>query len=591
MRLDLSKGSRERLLAIITLGVMAIFIVRLFFLQVIQHDYYSKLAKGEQVKQLDLPATRGDIYAMDDSTPVPLVLNQTVYTVFADPYVVGKNSNAVIQMVSKYAGGNAVPDIDKLLANKQSQYAIIARNVSYQQAALMKNQNLAGVGFTQGTARVYPEGSLGSQVLGFVNNDGQGQYGVEGYFDQQLAGKDGELKTVTDVRDVPLNVGSDNIDTPAVDGKNVVLTVDRNIQAQTESVMNKVVQQRHIQNASVLVMDPQNGHVLSMANYPSFDPSQYQKVSDGADFNNNTISSPYEPGSDIKTLTATTAVDLGLLTPNSTYDNLGHINVDGTQINNATIQSNIAGNITIQTAMDYSLNTGFVSVAQWLGGENAPAGQAIINTKAQNTMYTYFHDKLHLGEPTHIQLEGETQGTVVPPGAQAGSDVRYANMAFGQGLDATMLQVASAFSCVVNGGTYYSPTILAGYEDADGTTFNPVQDKPGQAGVIKQSTSDTLREMVHNARDKFYGGTDKKGYFVGGKTGTSQALVNGVYSNTQTIGTYLGFGGEIGGPTRYVIMVRVSGQGQNLEGNADAMPIFNDLSNWMISYLKLQPKG
>ena len=590
MKLDISKGSRERVLAVLILSIMGIFIVRLFWLQIVEHDYYTNLASREQYKQLDIPAQRGQIYAMDQGTPVPLVLNQTVYTVYADPLAVGKSSGAVADMVEKYAGGNAVSNMRQLLDNKKSRYAVLATGVSYDQATKMKKQNLIGVGFTQGSQRVYPEGSLGSQVLGFVNSADEGQYGVEGYFDKQLAGTDGELKTVTDVRDVPLNVGSKNIDKPAKDGENIVLTLDRNVQAQTEKIMNDVVTKRKIKNASVLVMDPQSGHVLSMANYPSFDPSQYQKVTDAEAYNNSTISSPYEPGSDVKTLTATTAVDLGLMTPQSTYTNLGSIDVDGTKINNATKESKINGKITLQTAMNYSLNTGFVTAAQWLGGQNAPAGRAIINSKSQNTLYEYFHDKLHLGQMTGIQLQGESPGTVVAPGAQSGSSVRYANMSFGQGLDATMLQVASAFSCAINGGTYYHPTIIAGSENADGTDFSKASDLTPEKNVLKPGTSETIRDMVHTARNAFYGKTDTKGYFVGGKTGTSQAIVNGTYSDTETIGTYLGFGSEIGGAPKYVIMVRVSGAGLNLEGNADAMPIFNDLSNWMIKYLKLQPK-
>ena len=587
MNLHLTKGSRERTLAILTLVIMAIFIVRLFYLQVIRHNYYVAEATTEQVKQLTIPAARGSIYALDNGSPTPLVLNQAAYTVYADPSEI-KNNQKVIDMVKKTAGGNAVSTMSKLLSNKQSRYAVLAYNVSRDQAATMKKENLAGVGFTEGTERVYPEGSLAAQVLGFVNASGMGQYGAEGYFNSQLSGKNGMLKTVTDVRDVPLDVGSNNIDKPAVNGKNIALTIDRNVQAAAEKAMMGDITKRHIQNASVLVLDPQDGHVLAMANYPSYNPAEYNKVTDAADFQNSTISSPYEPGSDIKTLTSATAVDEGVMQPTDTYDNLDHINIDGAIVHNAVLGH--TGTITIQTAMDYSLNTGFVTVAEWLGGVHAPAGQAIINTKARNIMYDYFHNKFHLGENTSIQLAGELPGTVVPPTSVQGNAVRYSNMAFGQGLDATMLQVGSAFSAVVNGGTYYHPTIYAGTVDSNGNLVQ-TRDQLPIKNVLKPSTSVTVNEMVHNARDKFYGGTDYPGYYVGGKTGTSQAIVNGTYSNTQTTGTYLGFGGEIGGPSRYVIMVRVSGVGQNLEGNTDAMPIFNTLSNWMIRYLKLQPKG
>lgn len=589
MKLDIQKGSRERFLAIVTLLVMAVFVVRLFFLQVVEHSYYTDLAYREQFKQLDLPAARGQIYAMDGSTPVPLVLNQAAYTVTADPYVVGDKEQKIIDVVKKEAGDKAVDNMQQLLDNKKSRYAVLAKNVSYQQAEKMKKENLPGLVFTEGSQRVYPEGQLASQVLGFVNGEGKGQYGIEGYFDKQLAGSDGVLKTVTDVRDIPLNVGSKNIDTPAKDGQNIVLTIDQNVQAQTEKIMKDIVDKRKIKNASVLVMDPQNGHILSMANYPTFNPAEYQKVQNASDFSNGTITQPYEPGSDVKTLTATAAVDQGIITPQSTYTNLDKIDVDGSIIGNAT--KGQTGRISIQHALNYSLNTGFVTVAQWLGGQNAQPGTAIINSKSQQVIYDYFHEKLRLGELTGVQLQGEARGIVVAPGAQTGSTVRYANMSFGQGLDATMLQVASAFGCVVNGGNYYYPTVVAGsIKGSDSTQMVAADDRAAIAGVLKPSTSETIRTMVHDARNAFYGKTDTPGYMIGGKTGTSQAIVNGTYSDTETIGTYLGFGGEIGGPARYVIMVRVSGQGQSLGGNTDAMPIFNDLSNWMLKYLKLRPK-
>lgn len=587
MNLQLSKGSREKALAVLIVSIMAIFIVRLFYLQIIRHSYYVAQASNEQVKQLIIPAKRGLIYAMDDGTPTPMVLNQTVYTVFADPSEV-KDQAKVIAMVNKVAGGEAVNNMSDLLSNKKSRYAILAHNISTQQAADMKEQNLSGVGFTKGTERVYPEDSLAAQVLGFVNTEGVGQYGAEGYFNRELSGHDGMLKTVTDVRDVPLTVGKDNIDVPAQNGKNIALTIDRNVQAAAKQALMNDVKKRHIKNASVLVLNPENGHVLAMSNYPSYSPANYGQAPNAQVYQNPTISSPYEPGSDIKTLTAATAIDQGVMNPASTYINTDHIQVEDASITNAV--KGQTGRISIQTAMDYSLNTGFVTVAQWLGGVNDPPGHATINAKARQIMYKYFHDKFHLAEPTGIQLSGENPGIIIAPNAPDGGAVRYSNMAFGQGVDATMLQVASAFGSAINGGTYYHPTVYAGSVDDNGV-LSPAQDQAPETGVVKPHTSKVLQEMVHNARDKFYGGTDTPGYYIGGKTGTSQAIVDGVYSDTQTIGTYLGFGGEKGKKPAYVIMVRVSGKDQNLEGNYDAMPVFNDLSNWMLRYLKLQPKG
>ncbi|HEY5695293.1 MAG TPA: penicillin-binding protein 2 [Candidatus Saccharimonadales bacterium] len=591
MQLDFKKGSRAHILAILTLVIMAIFVVRLFYLQIIQHDYYIAQANREQLKQLVIPAKRGEIYAMDDGSPVPLVLNQMVYTVFADPKNVDKPQQ-MVDMIQRIAGGNARSGLSGLLSNKESRYAILATNVTRQQAEMMKKENLKGLGFQQESERVYPEGQLASQVLGFVNAEGKGQYGIEGAMNDRLIGKDGLLQSVTDISNVPLTIGNKNINIPPKNGSNVVLTVDRNVQAYAEQALNRGLQDiksrlhtNETPKGSVLVMDPQTGKILAMANLPTYDPSQYSKVTDASVFNNATISEPYEPGSDIKTITMTTGVDKGVVGPESTYDNTDFIQVDDATITNAT--KGQTGTITLQHALNYSLNTGFVTVAERLGDGSH------ITLDARNTMYSYFHDKLRLGQLTGIPLANEQKGTIYPPSDVQGNAVRYSNMAFGQGLDVTMLQVGAAFSTVINGGTYHTPSIVAGTMNDEGDQFTPAAQQVGTPNVIKPSTSATMRQMIHDARSAFYSGKDRPGYFIGGKTGTSQTIENGHYVDNQTVGTYLGFGGDSNasdGP-KYVIMVQVSGKNMNLAGNTDAMPVFTDISNWLLSYMKLGPKG
>jgi len=591
MQLDLKKGSRPRLLAILTLVIMTIFVGRLFYLQIIQHDYYVTEANKEQLKQLVIPAKRGEIYAMDSGNPVKVVLNETVYTVFADPKVVEK-PNDIVDVIHKVAGGNARADLDKLLAKKESRYQILATKVTRKQAELMKDAHLKGLGFQEESQRVYPEGQLAAQTLGFVDAEGKGRYGIEQALNDRLTGRDGLLQSVTDVSNVPLTIGNNNINKPAKNGDNVVMTLDRNVQAYSEKALSNGLQA--IKNrlktsetpvGSVMVMDPQSGKVLAMANMPTYNPAEFTKVQDAAAFNNGTVSAPYEPGSDIKTLTVATGLDKGVIQPNSTYNNTDSIKVEDRTITNAT--KGQTGTITMQHALNYSLNTGMVTIAQRLGdGSNITRG-------ARDTMYQYFHDKFGLGELTGIELAGEAPGTVIPPTDSDGGAVRYSNMAFGQGMDVTMVQVCAAFSTIINGGTYYTPTVIGGTMSDDGTSFAPAPAKAPRPSMVSTDTSNKVRAMVHEARSAFYAAQDKKGYYVGGKTGTSQTIENGHYVDNQTVGTYLGFGGDTGsaqGP-KYVIMVQVSGKGMNLAGNTDALPIFTDISNWIIDYLKLQPKG
>ncbi len=577
--LSFQKGSRSIFLAVFLLGMMAIFVARLFFLQIIKHDDYVAQANAEQIKPLTIPAKRGLIYAMDGTQTVPLVINQPVFTLFADPSTV-TNLSKVLDVVRRVAGGNLRSNLDGLLAKKDSRYQILGTKLTRQQAELIKKENLAGIGFQETTQRVYPEGSLAAQTLGFVNAEGKGQYGIEEALNDRLVGHDGLLKSVTDVSGVPLTIGSNNINQPAKNGDNVTLTIDRNIQAYTEQALARGLQASHATNGSVIVIDPQSGKVMAMANLPTFNPAEFTKVQDAAAFNNAVVTTPYEPGSDIKTFTVSTGLDKGVIQPDSTYNNTDSIKIEDRTIVNAT--KGQTGNITMQTALNYSLNTGMVTVAERLGDGNT------ITLGARNSMYEYFHDRFGFGHNTGIEVAGERPGIIIPPSNPEGNAVRYSNMAFGQGMDLTMVQVAAGFASLVNGGTYYQPTVLAGTVDASGN-LTPAAPKPARTGVISPDTSAKIHTMIHTARAAFYAKQDKAGYDIGGKTGTSQTIENGKYVDNQTVGTYLGYGGDT--LARYVIMVEVSGKNQNLQGGKDALPIFTDISNWLIDYLKLQPKG
>jgi len=579
MNLELQKGSRSKILLRILFGIMAIFSVRLFYLQIIQHDYYVGAANSEQIKRLTIPSKRGLIYALDGSTPVPLVMNQTVYTVFADPATT-KNDDKIVEVIRKIAGGNAKSNLKDLLAKKTSRYQVLATRVTRAQADLIKKEELSGIGFQEESQRVYPEGSLSAQTLGFVDYSGAGRYGIEGGLNKELTGVDGMLQSVTDVSDVPLTIGSQNINEPAVDGKNVVLSIDRSIQSKVEQALADGLTRTGATNASAIVINPQNGRIMAMANLPSYDPSKFNEVSDVSVFNNGVVSAPYEPGSDVKAFTMATGIDKGVVTANSTYYNTDYIQVDDRVISNATLGH--TGEITFQYALDWSLNTGFVTIAERLGdGKN-------ITKSARDTMYDYFYNRFHLGQLTGVEVAGEASGTVISPNETEGNAVRYSNMSFGQGLDVTMIQVASAFCSIVNGGKYYKPTVIAGEVNEDGKYIeNKIATPTTQ---ISESTANQVREMAYTARNTFFTSVDRPGYYIGGKTGTSQVIVNGTYSDDATIGTYLGFGGSEE-TTNYVIMVQVSGAHKKLAGAQDALPIFTDMSNWMLNYLKIQPKG
>ncbi len=573
--------SRTGLLAIILLGVMALFVMRLFYLQIIKHGEYVELAKRSQQHSFVIPATRGEIFMMDGKRAVPVVLNQSVFTVVADPQVVKDSERSdIISSLKKVAGGEILPDAEQKLSNKKSRYAVLARNITRTQAEKLKKKDFAGILYQQGSMRSYPEGGLAAQVLGFVNADGDGQYGVEGGMDKRLKGRDGLLRSVTDVRSVPLELNKDNIRIEPQAGENVVLTIDRNIQSYAEEALLRGIKKARATEGSVIIMRPQDGTVLAMANYPSFEPATYYKQKNAAVFANPITQWPYEPASVIKTFLMATAIDKGAITPNSTYVNTNCIKVQDREMCNAV--KGIGGTLTMQQVLNNSLNVGTITAARRLGnGSN-------VNLTARKAMYEYYHDKFGLGERTGIEVD-EAKGNIYAPDGQNGNEVQYSTMTFGQGMNATMIQVSAGFCSVINGGEYYRPTLLAGRVDQDGNQ-QVIEHKPIRR-TISQSTSDQVRTMLYKARNSTWlGKSDKKGYKIGGKTGTAEVFVGGSYTKNETVATYVGYGGA--NNPEYVIMVRVAapGKGLNLEGGLHAGPIFADISNWMISYLKIAPR-
>lgn len=579
MKFELTKGSRSRILAVAILLIAAIFVGRLFYLQVIQHDYYVALAAEEQQSRFVIPANRGMLYAKSGDEPVQLVMNQAVYTVFADPKIVTEEEE-IVASLKGIAGGNTRPEFEKLLEKKDSRYQILATKLSRVQADKLKEKGYSGIGFQENSQRVYPEGALAAHVLGFVNAEGVGNYGIEGALNDELNGKDGVLQAVTDVRNVPLTVGNNNVRIPKQDGKNVVLSIDRSVQSKVEQALVSAAERTGATNVSAVVLNPKNGEVMAMANLPNYSPGEYFKAEDVAVFNNNVISGPYEPGSTIKAFTMATAVDKNVAKPTDTYVNTDSIRVEDRTITNAT--KGRTGTITFQTAMQWSLNTGFVTLAQRLGDGTQ------ITQGARETMYDYFYNKFRLGQRTGIELANEATGSIIAPNQPTGNAVRYSNMSFGQGMETTMLQVAASYGALINGGNYYTPTLIDGYME-EGQYVENDQPEPAAKGIIKPSTSNEIRQMLITARAAGFPGADRAGFDVGGKTGTSQVIENGQYSTNETIASYVGFGGA--DEPEYVIMVQVSGKDREFQGARDAMPIFTDISNWMIEYLKLQPKG
>ena len=565
------------------LGVMLAFLaisVRLFVVQILEHDDYVARASAQHMKKFVLPARRGMIYMMNGGEVVPVVMNESVYTVFVDPKMVKEDAKVEKVITRVVPKEKRVGNFKEAWSNRDNQYYVVGRELTRREAEAIKAEGLAGIGFTETVKRVYPEpeASFAAQTLGFVNNEGIGQYGVEGAFNEELSGKEGQLITVTDVNAVPLTIGEENVKEPAVNGKDIVLSIDRNVQRKVEKALLAGMERSRGTYASGLVMNPQNGQILAMANLPSFEPGDYGKVESAEVYQNTALVAAYEPASVCKTFTFATGVDRGLIRPSDTYNNTGFTMVDAAKISN--VNQGHRGEISFQEALNYSLNTGSVeALRRFDGGE--------ITQKGEEVLYEYYHDKFGLGELTGVEVY-EERGQVISPAAAAGSGaaVRYANMTFGQGLAVTMLQIAAGYAAVVNGGEYYRPSLIAG-EMVDGRFVAAEKANPVRR-VVSEQTSATMREMLETARNgrPDLGRLDPVGYKMGAKSGTAEVPgPNGRYKKDEAVATYVGYGGrEL---PEYVIIVRIGGEGKIMDGFRDAGAVWTEISNYLIGYLKI----
>ena len=600
---------RFKILSGLVFFLLATILLRLFFIQIVEHHEWVARANEEHTLLETITARRGEIYMVDRGQPVPIVLNQTTYQIIIDPAITNKDD--IKEVLSKYASDYISADIDQIYQQEGLRYAVVAKNVPHQNASQIANEDIAAVWLRKNNHRVYPEGELASGLLGFVNDDGLGQYGVEGSLNRILAGKDGLLKTTADVNKVALSIGQENVKIPAEDGKNVVLSVDRGLERGVEEIAMRHIENTPATNAAVLVMDPNTSEVVAMSSLPNYDPSNYGYVKDASAYLNQVTEVPYEPASVCKSFAFSAAINEGVMSADTTYFNQGYEIIDGWKINNAEQRASIYGTIDMRTALYWSLNTGSIYALKLLGGNpNA------INQQGREKLFDYYYNKFRLGLATGIELI-EAEGFIPDPNEGWGRDSVYANMTFGQNLGITMIQTATAYSAVVNGGYWRTPTIVKGYYQNGeivpidgvalaGDTTREVSNETSVTGdavagsakndkvedkILSDETSSAMREMFINNRNyKVRGGIDRYGYDIGGKSGTAQVIKNGAYDDTmsETVGTYIGFIAPKGEMPKYVVMVRMWAEGAYLDGII-AGDLFDDIENYLIDYYRIKP--
>jgi len=569
--------------------IFGIFAIRLFYLQVIRYDYYKKAALSDQLKQYTVSADRGIITAQFGDSTVPIVLNQKLYTLYVDPTIVKQPDETAAKIQSVIGGSTA--DITAAIKTTQTHYVILKKKLTPAQSDKILGYKLPGVGTQEQYYRTYPQGTLAAQLLGFVNDDGQGEYGIEQALNPELKGTDGQLKAVTDINGVPLAASANNLSKAPVSGDNVQLTVDVGMQAGVEKILEAAHSQFKSEDVSAVVMDVHTGAIKAMANYPSYNPADYADVSDGSLFENDSVSYPIEPGSITKLFTTATSLQKGAITPTSSFYDPGSWTIDGGTVHDVA-SDHSQGQQTILSVLDKSLNTGATWMLMQLGG-----GQ--IDSTARNTLYDYFTNHFMLGQPTGIQQgNGEEASGYVPKPADNGAAINltYANVSYGQAYTATALQMVSGLSSIVNGGTYYQPSLISQITSGTGKTTQ-LKPKVVKQNVISRQVSDQMISLLEQNNTNHI----KEGYpyldfgshySVGGKTGTAQiALPTGGYDPNNVNATYMGFVG--GDQPQYAIVVYTIKPtvGVGNGGAAVSQPVFADIAHMLVNNFGVTPKS
>ena len=490
---------------------------RLFYWQVMEHSKLSADALGQYSKVVELPAARGLIY---DRNGQPLAINETVYSVVAAPNQVSASHREHVAAALSAATGRPVAAIEAILASG-SQFAYIARQQPKSVADKLASEQLPGVGLEPETKRTYlpggtPGSTLAANLLGFVNDAGLGQYGVEAYYQPELAGRNGSMSTYQDLTGREIVIGGETKHDP-VNGADLQLTIDADVQHAAEQALAAGVALNKAESGSVIVMDPQTGGIVAWADYPTYDANSFGSTPVDR-FIDPVASYLYEPGSTMKVVTLSGAIQNKAITPTATLNDPGYIHVGGVTLYDWDRANR--GTVTYTKVLESSLNVGAVTA---------------MNLEGNDAFYKNLA-AFGFGKASGIDVAAESAQPI-----RAESDYRpseMATMSFGQGINVNMVQMIAALNVLANGGKYVQPHVVA---SVGGRPTALSQAPPRQ--VISPATAAQMNEMMKMVVQQGSGSMARIPGFQNdeaGKTGTSQIPANGQY--TQDVwSSYAGF--------------------------------------------------
>jgi cell division protein FtsI/penicillin-binding protein 2 len=546
---------RIGLLFAVFLGMLLLAGARAGWLGVVRADSLKEAAATQQKSDIDVPARRGTI---TDVHGTELAVSQPAQTIAATPYLI-KDPAAAAAKLAKVLG-KPEDDILKQLARRDTGFAYVARKVPNRRAMRAQKLGIEGLEFIPEFSREYPRDWMASQLIGNVGTDGHGLSGLEYKFDERLRGRDGERRLVRDALGDTIELREDQRTVP---GDTVRLTLDANIQDHTEEVLAEVGEQWQPKGATALVMDPNTGAIIALANWPRVNANKLYEAPDYA-MTNRATGATYEPGSTFKAFTVAGALEDGKVTPTTPF-NLPPV----LQVADRTIEdSHPRGYETRDVAgiLEVSSNVGAALIGRTLGARR----------------FDQWVRRFGFGQPTGVDLPGEERGILLDYADYNGATA--ANMAMGQGLSVTPMQMAAAYAAIANGGILRAPHIV----DAVGGRKQPI---PKGKRVISEETAAQVREMLEGVLGP--GGTATgaaiDGYELGGKTGTAEkADEHGGYSKDKFVASFVGFAPAE--KPRLLVAVMVDEPKGDIYGGTVAGPAFKKIANYALTNLRIAPE-
>lgn len=548
-----------------------VLIGRLVYLMVFRSEYYVEQAKDLHERERDIKAARGQIL---DRNGVVLAANRTVCTISVIHSQV-TDPETVIRVLTKELGIDE--ETVRKRVEKVSSIERVRTNVDKSVGDAIRVYGLAGVKVDEDYKRYYPYDTLASKVLGFTGGDNQGIIGLEVKYDDYLQGTNGKILTLTDARGVEIeNAGESRLD--PVDGNNLVISIDYNIQMYAEQVATKVMEQKQADHVSILIMNPQNGEIYAMANVPEFNLNEpfVLNYDAGTDMDaakkqellnqmwrNPCINDTYEPGSTFKIITASAALEQGVVTLNDNFFCPGYKIVEDRRIRCHKAGGHGAENF--EQGLMNSCNPVFMELGLRLGADN---------------FYHYFR-QFGLLSKTNIDLPGEA-ATIMHSLDNIGQ-VELATMSFGQSFQITPVELATTVSSIINGGRRVTPHFGVKVQTPDGEDVEILQYDQVD-GIVSEETSKTMRMLLEKVVSEGSGKNAKiEGYAIGGKTATSQTLPRSAH---KYISSFLGFA-PAEEPTVLCLVIINDPQGVYYGGTI-AAPVCKEVFENILPYLEIE---